>query len=271
MAGSNAYLIFKQYLKWLPVQLGLFNKGAFLLQINKILPDDIFIVSYPKSGNTWLRFLWVNMFHKTSKINFKTIETFVPDVYVSKEIINSKKEKRVIKTHNTYFQWYPKSIYIYRDYRDVLISFYYYELQLKHFGGSFKEFLQSKNVSEPFGFWKKHVKEALMFKAQHPDRILIISYENLHKNPNAILQSIVNFVGMKPVIELNEVIKNCSFELLRENEKINGSEFKRISGAHFFREGKSNNWKAMFGVDELAILKNDTELVHLMNELGYEI
>ena len=128
MAGSKRdnKMLLKQYLRWLPAQIGLFDKGAFLLQIDRILPDDVYIASYPKSGNTWLRFVLANMKSKGKEINFRNIDQYVPDVYTSKCILNAQKSERIIKTHQTLFEHYPKTIYIYRDYRDVLVSFYHY-------------------------------------------------------------------------------------------------------------------------------------------------
>jgi hypothetical protein len=42
--------------------LGLHRPGRGLL----ILPDDIFLVSFPKSGNTWARFVLANLIHPSS-------------------------------------------------------------------------------------------------------------------------------------------------------------------------------------------------------------
>ena len=46
-----------------------------------IRDDDIFIVSYPKSGNTWTRFLLGNLCYKDGTISFANIENKVPDIY----------------------------------------------------------------------------------------------------------------------------------------------------------------------------------------------
>src|SRR6266581_956224 len=47
----------------------------------RIRPDDVFIVSYPRSGNTWVRFLIANLLAPDDKITFRNIENYVPSIY----------------------------------------------------------------------------------------------------------------------------------------------------------------------------------------------
>ena len=44
-----------------------------------VYPDDTFIVSYPRSGNTWTRFLIANLLHPEEPATFANIERLVPD------------------------------------------------------------------------------------------------------------------------------------------------------------------------------------------------
>ena len=261
--------LLKQYLRWLPAKIGLFNKGAFLLQINEILSDDLFIASYPKSGNTWLRFVLANMKSEGEEITFKTIDRYVSDVYTSKNLLNSKKNNRIIKTHQTLFEYYPKTIYIYRDYRDVLISFYHYEKALKHFTGTLEQFIISKNVNQPFGSWKEHVQKAFDFKLKYPERVLLLSYESLLDDPLLQLKLIKEFTGLKPMLSIEEINTRCSFSKLKEDETKYSSDFKDVSKEHFFREGKKGKWDSHFNENMIDILKSDTELRNLMEKLGY--
>ena len=50
-----------------------------------VFDDDIFITSYPKSGNTWLRFLIGYLVHGNTFTGFNNIEEKIPDIYVNKE------------------------------------------------------------------------------------------------------------------------------------------------------------------------------------------
>ena len=46
----------------------------------QIRPDDVFIVSYPKSGNTWVRFILANLLAPGERITFRNIDNYVADV-----------------------------------------------------------------------------------------------------------------------------------------------------------------------------------------------
>ena len=60
--------------------------------------DDIFITSYPKSGNTWLRFLLANLLKRhEEEIDFHTVHNYVPEVGKQADIIKTLKRPRIFK------------------------------------------------------------------------------------------------------------------------------------------------------------------------------
>src|SRR5437868_706130 len=88
-------------------------------------PDDTFLVSYPRSGNTWTRFLIANLVHPGGKVSFANIEKLIPDTSSqSNKTLKSTPRPRIIKTHEYFDHRYPKTIYIVRDPRDVALSYY---------------------------------------------------------------------------------------------------------------------------------------------------
>lgn len=46
----------------------------------KIREDDVFITSYPRSGNTWIRFLLGALIFN-EKVNWDSMEEDIPDIY----------------------------------------------------------------------------------------------------------------------------------------------------------------------------------------------
>src|SRR5271167_2148996 len=98
---------------------GLKSSVAYLLGIDlagrnfAVYPDDTFIVSYPRSGNTWTRFLVANLLHPEEPATFATIERTVPDSEAqSSRYLRTVPRPRVIKSHEYFDPRFKKVIYI---------------------------------------------------------------------------------------------------------------------------------------------------------------
>src|SRR5208337_5516979 len=101
-------------------------KSAFGLDIAgrtlAVRPDDTFLVSYPRSGNTWTRFLIANLLHPQEHVTFANIERQVPDAEAqSSRYMRGVPSPRIIKSHSYFHPRYPRVIYIVRDPRDVAL------------------------------------------------------------------------------------------------------------------------------------------------------
>src|SRR5205807_6176262 len=90
-------------------------------------PDDIFIVSFFKSGNTWARFLLSNLLNPRASNSLEKIERMSPDTYQFRYDDFCKLQRpRLIKSHECFDPRYRRVIYIVRDPRDVAISLYHF-------------------------------------------------------------------------------------------------------------------------------------------------
>src|ERR1700731_2715694 len=79
----------------------------------KIFPDDVSLVSFPKSGNTWVRFLTANLLHPETPASFANIHELVPAPEgTSKKIFDRTPRPRLIKSHTCFDPEYPKVVYI---------------------------------------------------------------------------------------------------------------------------------------------------------------
>src|SRR5437773_5781175 len=88
-------------------------------------PDDTFLVSFPRSGNTWTRFLIGNLIQPSAPITFLNIENVIPDTNaLSKSYLDRVSRPRILKSHEHFDPRYRKVIYIVRDPRDVALSHY---------------------------------------------------------------------------------------------------------------------------------------------------
>lgn len=231
----------------------LYNKIKSLSKTEKediaitINSDDVFLVSFPKSGNTWMRFLLINYLYNSESQNivYSDLEQFIPSIHKSSlASINAIKGKKIVKSHFVDSS-YPKIIYLVRDGRDALVSYYYYQKDLRGFEGSFEEFYYSKLSSEA-GSWDEHLRAALKYEEQNEKHILFIKFEDLKTDPMANLTKVVSFLGETLDEEkLKFAIERSSFNELKKMQASSGViiDSKKVN---FFRKGVSQQWTDYF-------------------------
>ena len=75
-----------------------------------VLPTDVFLVSYPRSGNTWLRFLLANAL-RPEQATFTTVGEVVPDIYdeTDRELLR-RPSPRILKSHEPFDPRYPRVV-----------------------------------------------------------------------------------------------------------------------------------------------------------------
>jgi hypothetical protein len=96
----------------------------------RVFPDDIFIVSHPKSGNTWTRFLVANLVYPERNPDFANINDLIPDPEdMAKRDLERASRPRILKSRQYFDPRYPKLIYVVRDPRDVVVSEYYFDIK----------------------------------------------------------------------------------------------------------------------------------------------
>lgn len=90
--------------------------------------NDIFLASFPRSGNTWMRLLLSDLILQTQGFSTGTGGNIIPDVYrVDIEEWNrdsriNQLPFRIIKTHELLQEEYSKIIYSFRKPADSLCS-----------------------------------------------------------------------------------------------------------------------------------------------------
>lgn len=236
------------------------------LGLDRVDPGDVFIVSYPRSGNTWVRFMLASLLAPETVIGFHNIENYVPDLYRSRLRANRMTGRRFLKTHHPLFDVFPRVIYVYRDGRDALASLFYYRRTAE----SFTDFLRARlDQKQNPGAWQGHVRSALDFVRRCPSRILLVRYEDLLFDPVSGLGRIADFCGLTAVrAALDRAAGVCSFERLRDGESKFGSEAGIRQGPPFFRSGRAGEWRLTFSSNDLEMF--NAAAGQEMKSLGYE-
>jgi estrone sulfotransferase len=204
---------------------------------------DVFLASFPKSGNTWLRFILARALYPDSQVNLRNIHDYFPTVHHgSVHEISKAHSPRYIKTHAPFFSLYPRCIYVFRDYRAVVVSAWFHAKNSVGFQGNLMDFV-STPLMNSFGPWHWHLEQAFDHKEKHPGKIHILQYEKILVDTAAEIKSLLEFCGIQPLITPEEIAHATSFGKLREEEANAGSGVKKPSEDFFFRSGKSDGWK----------------------------
>lgn len=243
----------------------------------KVLPDDTFIVSYPKSGNTWLRFLLANLIYlERQSITLSNFEKLVPDIYENtQEQLLSISKPRLIKSHEYFDPKYPKIIYMVRDPRDVAVSYYHYLIKERQIDEDYpidewiKPFIAGE-FHPQFGTWAENVGSWLGARNGRDD-FLLLSYEELLNDSLKTMQKVASFLGvttddnqLKRVIELSSA--NRMRELEKKEKWLSNKDNTRTDKP-FIRAAKSRSWETDLSKESVAHIENTWH--PLMKQLGY--
>jgi len=160
----------------------------------KIQSDDVFLVSFPRSGNTWIRYMLANLIFPECDWTVENIHQVVPDIYETSFESSFDVYPRIIKSHERATKQYKKVIYIYRDGRDVSVSYYDYMVKLWNYPKDFTTFLKEMLAGQlRFGAWQDHV--AGWIWGVEGVEILEVCYEQLFGQISCELKRVGGFLG----------------------------------------------------------------------------
>ena len=242
-----------------------------------VFPDDSFIVSYPRSGSTWLRFLVGNLI-STEPISFKNIEDVIPDIHVnSARHIENIRRPRLLKSHEYFDSRYRKVVYLVRDPRDVVVSYYRYHMKVRRLEEGYPidryvhEFLNGD--LERWKSWRGNVASWLEARDGSP-HFLLTRYEDLLDNTAAELSRIAEFLGIKASLaSLHGAVTLSSAQRMRELEQSQGPAWVTIKGSRedipFVGPATSGGWRA--ALNQSAAASIERACGSLMRRLGYEL
>ncbi len=255
--------------------LGLHPPGRNL----KVFPDDVFLVSYPKSGNTWTRFLIANLVYPEKNPDFSNINELIPDPEaLAKRRMDRMPRPRLIKSHQYFDPRYPKVIYIVRDPRDVVLSEYHFDIKRRAISEGYpleqfvSRFLRGE-LNHPYGTWGENVATWLYTRRNSP-RFLLVRYEALQSEAMHELGRMAEFLGIAATPQrLALAIEQSSAERMRELEKkqahLWSSTKETRKDKPFVRSAKAGGWKAE--LPDASVAEIESAWGGLMRDVGYEL
>lgn len=192
------------------------------------------------------------------EVDFAYVHRFVPAIAkrvgekgVSFELLPSP---RIMRSHSLYIKRIPRAVYLMRDGRDVLVSYYMHFRKNCGFKDTFYDFLCSdvRKIE-----WHEHVK-SWIYANTSLSNICLVRYEDMLLAPLKEVTKIVRFIGFQRTSrQIQNAIDHSSFESMSQLEQTKGLGLEDAGNGEipFVRKGKPGEWKKFFGKKEKAFIK----------------
>ncbi|KAG9477672.1 hypothetical protein GDO78_012923, partial [Eleutherodactylus coqui] len=220
---------------------------------------DILIDTYPKSGTTWMQEIVDLIMHDADEQACRRAPVyeripFIELFHLMKpgiEEVNRMPSPRILKSHlpvqlvpQSFWEHNCKVIYVARNARDTVTSFYHFDhiLLFHPHPDPWEKYLERFMKGDVgWGSWYDHVKG--FWEAQGKHNILYVFFEDVKKAPLQEIRKVAKFLGKNLSEETIEKIgRLSSFEYMKKNPMANYSDFpKEIldqSEAGFMRKGE---------------------------------
>jgi hypothetical protein len=235
----------------------------------RLHPDDVFLASFPRSGNTWLRFLLADV-ALGRQVNFEEVDRVAPAVGFHDAAPRLAGAGRLIKTHERHRGVYGRSVYMVRDVRDVLVSWYRVTRadpeDLSDFPAFVSDFMSDR--ASPYGSWIDHVR-SWQAARRRGSQVLWRRFEDLKADPAGTLADVSDFSGIAAAPDAYEVAvrRNTPAEMHRL-ERESRAYLERAYGyrSRGVRDGRTGDWRALLDEHSLLVLE---PALRLNRELGY--
>ena len=193
--------------------------------------SDAFLISYPKSGRTWLRYLLSCYLAELADLGFepdltttfRVLPNFDRDPVRGIGAVVGKPHPLVLVSHLPYdrrlFGDRPV-LFLIRDPRDVMVSAYFHATRHKHvFEGDIAQFLDNRHYGMPA--LMRYLNGWADGLAARPH--LIVSYEEMMNEIEGVVSAILAFlrVEVRPFV-LRRAIATASFDQMRDRERGQG-------------------------------------------------
>lgn len=253
----------------------LLNDRLLVQHVFESRPDDIFLVTYPKSGTTLMQMMLYQM-TTDGNMSFPHITSVSP--YFEAELRHGKGRSfealpspRFFKTH-LYYQKLPRDgrfIYMARNARDVAISAYHHHTLMAGSPDDLERFVSNFLQDQMgFGSWFKHIESWWPHRSN--PRVLFLLYDEAIGDLAEMARKIARFCKI-PLREedLPRIVERCSVEFMKQYDRKFDPRLHQTSAdvGTFIRKGISGDGRAAFTKEQNQMLARRLE--KMARRLGY--
>uniref|UniRef100_A0A8C5WSB8 Sulfotransferase n=1 Tax=Laticauda laticaudata TaxID=8630 RepID=A0A8C5WSB8_LATLA len=229
--------------------------------------SDIFIETYPKSGTIWTQNIVCLILYEGHRNGTENIPISRRGASIEYNIYNvditQLPSPRVIMSHLPYYL-VPKTlrakkgkvIYVYRNPKDILVSYFHYVNSWSGMENScnFEEYMQrflSGNVAGSLVF--NHVKG--WYTHQNEFNILFLCYEEMMQDLRGTVLKICKFIGKElSSQEVDKVVEMSTFKNMKADPRANivktYEECFGLKNITHLRKGIVGDWKNIMTVSQ---------------------
>ncbi|XP_032642440.1 sulfotransferase 2A1 [Chelonoidis abingdonii] len=231
----------------------------------QVQDDDVFNVTYPKSGTVWMIEILSLIRSGGDPAWNRTVlnSTRVPwfTTRLGLESALSYPRPRLLTCHlpihlfpTSFIGSRAKVVYTLRNPKDVLVSYFYFSKMCSSYEDpkSFEQFLGDFLSGDvPHGSWFDHVRGWMEMKGK--ENFFFITYEELQQDLRGSIQRLCQFLEQElDDGAINSVVENASFRAMKENKMCNSTLLPRDimdqDKGTFLRKGICGDWKNHFTV-----------------------
>lgn len=203
---------------------------------------DVFLVSFPKCGRTWLRVMLGKVVRDHFALGDRSLLRFtdatvdsarVPKILATHDDSPQVKRPEALIRDKSAYRSRPVVLLV-RDPRDAVVSLYFHRTRRRRdsYEGTLSDF-----VREPVGSLETMVAFYNLWAEQRnvPRDLLLVRYEDLHERPSLQLRRVLDFVGLSAVSDETaaRAVEFASFDRMqrRERSAVAGSRAVRAPDA----------------------------------------
>ncbi|XP_072018971.1 sulfotransferase 1A3-like isoform X2 [Amphiura filiformis] len=219
------------------------------IKVLEVRQDDLFLISYPKAGTTWMQQIISMILKETGKDDSNDAEhthlffkfPFLEMSWVkhysqldllppTHRLLDHVPSPRTIKTHlpsamlpKQLFDKKPKVIYIARNPKDLAVSYFHMhqkDITLKTYKDweSFIEDFITGNID--YGSWFDHT--LFWWNRRHEENVLFMKYEDMQHDLHDAINKVANFLGANLTVAMTtHIAEQCSFNSMKKNRNCN--------------------------------------------------
>ena len=217
------------------------NKGV-LLSMRRSASEwarDAYILSYPKSGRTWLRTMLGTMASSQFGLDvenpmevqhFWKLSKDIPNIGITHDDSPNLKYGYEVETDKSRYR-HKKVLLLTRDPRDVLVSYYFdAKNRMKVIDCDISTYIREEkgSIDAIIAYYNSWAQARSVTRD-----FLSVSYEDMHRDPKKVVRESAAFLGLPAPSEelLDLVVERASFSNMRQAEMKDSFKHERLRPA----------------------------------------